>query len=145
MGFGGRQVIRALSVFDSLRHWARRRHDSGDRALGARGEDLAHRYLQREGLIIVARNYQTRSRTAEVDIVAQDGAALVFVEVKTRATDEHHSALRAITHEKQERIRWAAGEYAHRAGVPWSQVRFDVVTVIGDPPVITHLRDAIEG
>jgi hypothetical protein len=51
-------------------------------ALGKSGEDLACRELERRGYAIVARRFRVRS--GELDIVARDGAVLVFVEVKTR-------------------------------------------------------------
>jgi putative endonuclease len=132
-----------LAVADAVRHRARRRQWTPDRALGRRGEDLAHRHLRAAGLTVVARNWRTRSGSGEVDLVAWDGPALVFVEVKSRTTDEHGAPDRAIDREKRLHLARAARDYARRAGVDWRQVRFDVVNVIdGSPPAVTHLRDA---
>jgi putative endonuclease len=58
---------------------------------GRIGEDLAHRYLRRRGYTVIARNYRTRSGSGEIDIVAWNGPTLVFIEVKTRQTDEYGS------------------------------------------------------
>ena len=57
-------------------------------AWGARGEDLAHRFLQKLGYMVVARNWRAEDGSGELDLVAWDGASLVVVEVKTRASTE---------------------------------------------------------
>jgi len=112
-------------------------------ALGRRGEDLAHRYLERRGMTIVARNYRTATGSAEADLVAWDGDTLVFVEVKTRSTDEFGPPDRAIGDEKRRAILRAAAEYARRAGVPENNVRFDILNVVlSNPPSFEHTRDA---
>ena len=132
-----------LEMVDGVRDRARRKRWTPDRARGRQGEDIAHRYLRRLGYTIVARNWRTRSGSGEVDLVACDGPALVFVEVKSRATDQYGAPDRAIDREKRIHIARAARDYARRAGVEWSRVRFDVVNVLdGKPPAVTHLRDA---
>ena len=85
---------------DLLRHHARKRHMTEDHALGRRGEDLAHRLLQRAGMVVVDRNYRMASGAGEVDLVGWEGDTLVFVEVKSRQTDEYGSPDRAIGPEK---------------------------------------------
>ena len=57
-------------------------------AWGARGEDLAHRFLQKLGYIVVARNWRAEDGSGELDLVAWDGPSLVVVEVKTRASTD---------------------------------------------------------
>jgi putative endonuclease len=112
-------------------------------ALGRRGEDLAHRYLARNGYRVVARNYRPPSRSGEIDLVAWDGDVLVFVEVKTRTTDEYGSPESAVDRDKQSFVDRAARDYARRAGVMLDRTRFDVVSVImADPPRVELLRDA---
>src|SRR5271169_2368785 len=83
---------------------------------GRLGEDLAHRYLRRHGCTVIARNYRTRSGSGEIDIVAWHGTALVFVEVKTRDTDEYGAPSRAVDMEKQQRLRLAARDFTRRSG-----------------------------
>jgi putative endonuclease len=110
---------------------------------GRLGEDLAHRYLRRHGCTVIARNYRTRSGSGEIDIVAWHGAALVFVEVKTRQTDEYGAPSRAVDAEKQQRLQLAARDFARRAGTPPECTRFDVVSVVlGRTPQIEWIHNA---
>jgi len=127
---------------DAIRRRARRRVMEPAQALGREGEDLAHRHLQRAGLVVVARNYRTPGGSAEVDLIARDGAVLVFVEVKTRQTDEFGAPDRAIDDEKRDKIRRAALNYLRRSGHDPSQVRFDVVMVVTAAGRLEHVRDA---
>jgi putative endonuclease len=122
----------------------RRARWSPTQALGRRGEDLAHRYLQDRGFTIVARNYRLSTGEAEADIIARDGDALVFVEVKTRESAEFGPPERAIGEDKREHLLKLARAYARKSGTPWEQVRFDVVTVIlTGAPAIEHYPDAL--
>ena len=133
---------RLYEFADVLRHHGRRRHLSDDHALGRRGEDIAHRFLQRAGILIVARNYRMSSGAGEVDLIGWEDDQLVFVEVKSRQTDDFGAPDRAIGREKQSSLIRAAREYARHANVDWSNVRFDVVNVVfTTPPRVTHYRD----
>ena len=133
---------RLYEFADVLRHYGRKQHLSPDHVLGRRGEDIAHRYLQRAGIIIVARNFRMASGAGEVDLIGWENDTLVFVEVKSRATDEYGAPDRAIGFEKQSSLIRTAREYARHAEVPWEKVRFDVVNVVfTTPPSVTHFRD----
>lgn len=131
------------AVLDRLRDARRRRMWDHDLAAGRRGEDLAHRYLRREGFIIVARNYRLSSGEAEADLIAREGEDLVIVEVKTRETVEYGAPERAVDREKQRHLIRVGREYARKTNTPWEHVRFDIVSVVmGDEPKITLLRAA---
>lgn len=122
----------------------RRRSRAADS--GRRGEDLAHRYLRRQGCTIVARNYRTRSGSGEVDLVAWHGGVLVFVEVKTRLSADFGEPERAVDQEKREHLKRAAHDYARRAGVDFARTRFDIVSVLlTKPPRIEWRQDAFSG
>jgi|SRR5271165_2263403 len=128
---------------DSFRQHGRKQHMTPEHARGRRGEDIAHRFLQRAGIVIVARNYRLNTGAGEIDLVGWDRDNLVFIEVKSRQTEEFGSPDRAIGPEKRWRIIRAAHEFARHAEVPWSKVRFDVVNVVfTTPPSVTHLRNA---
>ncbi len=129
---------------DGLRHHARKRLWPADQALGRRGEDIAHRYLQRAGIIVVARNYRLASGAGEIDLIGWDHDTLVFVEVKSRSSEEFGAPDRAIGPDKKFRMLRAAREFARHAEVPMEKVRFDIVSVLfTTPPAVIHLRDAI--
>jgi putative endonuclease len=130
---------------DGLRHQARRRRWPTGQALGRRGEDIAHRFLQRAGIIVVARNYRLASGAGEIDLVGWDHDTLVFAEVKSRSTDEFGAPDRAIDSEKRKRMLRAARDFARHSEVPWDKVRFDVVSVVfTTPPAVTHARDIMK-
>ena len=110
---------------------------------GRVGEDLAHRYLRKHGCTIVARRYRPNSGGGEIDLVAWHRGTLVFVEVKTRASAEFGAPERAVDAEKQVYLTRAGRDYAHRAGVKWGNVRFDIVSIVlAKPPEIEWIRDA---
>ncbi len=133
----------ALLLADAARDRARRRTWNPEQAAGRRGEDLAHRALEREGLTVVARNYRPPGGGGEIDLVAREGETLVFVEVKSRQTDEFGAPERNIGEVKRAALIRAARTYARRAGVPWDRVRFDVVSIVFSPkPRLEHVRNA---
>lgn len=119
----------------------RRRYMQHDH--GRLGEDLAHRYLRRRGCTVIARNYRTRSGSGEIDILAWHGQTLVFIEVKTRQTEEYGAPDRAVDAEKRQRLQAAARDYLRRSGVLQERTRFDVVSVVLEKgPRIEWTRDA---
>ncbi len=127
---------------DALRR-RRGRGESREGLTGRCGEDAAQRYLQQRGLTVVARNWRPRSGPGEIDLVAWHGDRLVFVEVKTRATDEFGTPDRAVDREKQQHVWRAAREYARRARVEPERMRFDVVSIVwAAPPAIQWIPDA---
>lgn len=93
---------------------------------GTQAEQQAALYLHRQGLKLVAQNY--RGRFGEIDLILQDGAALVFVEVRLRRNDDFGGAAASIDTRKQQRIIRTAQQYlADLAHIP--ACRFDVVLV----------------
>jgi putative endonuclease len=96
-------------------------------SLGKIGENLACAELERRGYEIVARRY--RDGGAEIDIVARDRGALVFVEVKAREGREFGDGAEAVTRYKRRRIVVAAQDYLVRNGLDECPSRFDVVSI----------------
>jgi len=126
-------------ALDWLRHTRRKHLWTATLAAGRRGEDLAHRFLRREGLKIVARNYSLPSGDGEVDLIAWDADTLLFVEVKSRASGDYGPPERAIGSEKRRHIIRVAREYTRKTDTPWENVRFDTIAVVlSDPPAISH-------
>ena len=129
---------------DKLRNHLRQRRWAEDQASGRRGEDIAHRFLQRAGIVIVARNYRIATGAGEIDLVGWENDRLVIVEVKARKSGEYGAPDRAIGDEKKQSLLRAARDYARRAEAPWEKVRFDVVNVLlATPPSVTHFRDVL--
>ena len=111
--------------------------------LGSHGERIAAAYLTGSGLHVLDRNW--RCREGELDIVAREGSALVFCEVKTRRGTGFGHPVEAVVAAKQRRLRILAQRWlsAHDEHAP--DVRFDVVGVLvrtSGPAVVTHLRAA---
>lgn len=94
---------------------------------GAAGEDLACRHLEGQGFVILARNY--RCRSGEVDVVARDGEATVFVEVKERSGESHGQGFESVTSGKRRRIVRAARIFAAAHGLSERPLRFDVISI----------------
>ncbi len=128
---------------DAARDRARRRAWPEEQASGRKAEDLAHRYLRKQGFTIAARNYRPRSGAGEIDLIAWDGDTLVFIEVKSRATGDFGTPDQAVDREKQARLVRVAREYARRTGRELSKARFDIISVVfGEPPSVRLIRDA---
>ncbi|MBK9702689.1 MAG: YraN family protein [Betaproteobacteria bacterium] len=108
---------------------------------GAEAERLAAAFLERRGLVIVERNY--RRRCGELDLVARDGATLVFVEVRLRRGRAFGGAAESITAAKRARLTRAAGLYL--AGLRDTPCcRFDAVLLDAlDADRIEWLQDVI--
>jgi putative endonuclease len=111
--------------------------------LGLRGERIAARYLTDRGLRLLDRNW--RCREGELDIVAREGDAIVFCEVKTRRGLGFGHPVEAVTPTKQRRLRLLAHRWlaAHEEHAP--DLRFDVVGVLvprTGPAIVTHLTAA---
>lgn len=111
--------------------------------IGALGEQMAVDYLQGLGLRVLERNW--RCRYGELDIIAVDDAAraVVFVEVKTRTSEQFGGVAQAVTPVKVRRLRRLAGLWLAQRSGHWAAVRIDVVTVrIGRrrTPEITHIQ-----
>lgn len=108
-------------------------------AIGGAAEETAARFLAEQGLAIIARNYRTRF--GEIDLVARDGATLVFVEVRLRSSPRFGGGAGSIDQRKRARIVSAARLYlSHLKREP--PCRFDVITLDGGAPA--WLRGAFE-
>ncbi len=108
---------------------------------GEQAEVLAADFLRAQGLRIAARNY--RSRYGEIDLIALEGATVVFVEVRSRTSETYGGAAASITAAKREKLIKTARHYL--AGItPLPPCRFDAVLVRGEPPRIEWIRNAIE-
>ena len=116
------------------------------RSLGHRGEKAAERFLRRKGYIIVGR--RVRHSLGEIDLIAVHDRTVVFVEVKTRQSEEYGHPAEAVDEEKQARITRAASAFLKKHQLLEQSVRFDVVAIIWpskkSKPTIEHFENAFE-
>ena len=113
--------------------------------LGELGETLACAEIESRGYAILARRW--RARHGEIDIVAEDGETLVFVEVRMKATQEFGTAAESVTPAKQRQVARMAMEYLLVNRIHDRPCRFDVVAidVIDHLPRVTVIRGAFDG
>jgi putative endonuclease len=112
--------------------------------LGDLGEKAAEELLARSGYRIVARKH--RCPRGEVDLVAEQGELLVFVEVRTRASVAFGGPEETVGASKQQRLVRAARDFLARWRGPPRDLRFDVVAVVDAPggPRLTHFPGAFD-
>ena len=113
---------------------------------GAAGETAACRYLRRAGYKILYRNFRGRTG-GELDIVCRDGDTLVFVEVKTRGSEEFGRPFEAVRRDQQRRISRGALAWLRMLDNPDILFRFDVVEVImrdEGKPRVELIRNAFQ-
>ncbi|HTZ51365.1 MAG TPA: YraN family protein [Spirochaetia bacterium] len=111
---------------------------------GARGEARAAAYLQGQGWTVLARNFRTRR--GEIDLVAQRGDELAFVEVKSWRSIPREDLGRSIDSRKRARIARAAQEFlARRRDLAGAHVRFDVVFLGSGENGLVHIPEAFGG
>lgn len=109
--------------------------------LGSKGEMLASRYLLDKGYAVHHHNWHSGHK--EIDIIAQERDTLVFVEVKSRTSEDFGNAYDAVDDRKIRLLISAAQSYLKKLKVDL-KFRFDIITVIGEsePYKIEHIEDA---
>ena len=125
----------------------KKKDDAGDvrHRAGRWGEKQAERHLRGLGFRILARRLRV-GRRDEIDLMARDGDTLVFVEVKTRASEDFGRPISSVTRDKRHALSRAAIRYMTGLRRPPAYFRFDVVEVIGTEgqgtPEIRHIPNA---
>ncbi len=112
------------------------------REVGSLGEDLAIKALKKQGYRILERNHTTRF--GEIDIIAEEGGCLVFVEVKKRNTALFGDALSAVTKTKQQHVVKSALWYLKQHKCFDRHIRFDAVGLDGDQVKIVKAAFMVE-
>src|SRR6476619_4155856 len=127
-------------IADLSSRWRNRSSSSPPRhlRLGTRGENLACQFLKRNGYKILHRNFKGRTG-GEIDVVCRDRDTLVFVEVKTRTSEDFGRPLETIDRDQRNRIVRGGLAWLRLLGDPDILFRFDVVEVViakGEQPRI---------
>ena len=112
--------------------------------LGKKGEDLALRYLKKNGYRIFERNYVCK--LGEVDIIAKEKDTLAFIEVKTRTSTAFGPPQLAVNAAKQMQLSKVAQYFLKEKCLEDVKARFDVVAIVLGPrgPEIELIRDAFD-
>ncbi len=115
------------------------------RALGEWSERLARQFLAGQGYVI--RETNVRFPVGEIDVVAQEGGVLCFVEIRSASSAQWGGALASITDRKRQRLIRAARWYLARLRELPPEIRFDVVGIDWEPagrPQIELIRGAFD-
>jgi putative endonuclease len=117
-----------------------------NKTLGSYGESLARLYLKNHGYRILEENF--RNKLGEIDLIAQDGKTICFVEVKTRQSLDQGQPYEAVTPWKIRKLSQMATFYLkhkyHSLEIP---SRFDVISIVHDKtgtPNIQHIKNAFD-
>ena len=105
------------------------------------GEDLAADYLQRKGYTIIERDWKSGKR--DLDIIAQDGNVIVFVEVKTRRNRLFGEPEESVDYHKLQNLQQAISHYVKFKHIR-QEIRFDIISIVGTvgtDPDIQHIQD----
>lgn len=107
-------------------------------ALGQYGEAVAARYLERNGWMVLGRNW--RCDIGELDVIAQRDDVIAICEVKTRRSTRFGTPLEAVTPDKLKRLRRLAGRWLAQHRAYASTVRIDVITVLVDDAGLSQVQ-----
>src|SRR5436190_10591349 len=105
---------------------------------GALGEAAAKKQLRRLGLKFLTANF--RSARGEIDLVFREQDCLVFVEVKTRSSEEWARPAAAVDKERRQRLSRAALDYLRLVRNPQIKIRFDIVEVLLKDGAVGEVR-----
>ncbi len=116
------------------------------RWFGSRAERAAGRFLRRQGLRILKRNYSCPH--GEIDIVAEEGGCVVFVEVRSTGSADPERPAASVDETKQRRLTRLALHFLQKHHLLDRPARFDVLAVSWPPgrrePEVIHYRQAFE-
>ncbi len=137
--------------FPAMRRWIEkiltRSNEPAHLASGRWGEKQAVRFLKAGGYKIIGERVRV-GKHDELDVIAEDAGALVFVEVKTRRNENFGRPFSAVNKEKRKRLSRAAITYLKKKKLTPDYIRFDVVEVVGEPrgdaPEIRHIENAFQ-
>ena len=128
----------AMNLLKLIGTWWNGRQKPRHLRHGELGERAARKHLKRQGLKVLTANY--RSPRGEIDLVFRDQDCLVFVEVKTRSSEEWTRPAAAVNQERRGRLTRAALDYLRLLRNPLVKVRFDIVEVLLQDSAVREVR-----
>ena len=130
-----------------IARWFQKTAEPAHLKTGKWGERLAVRHLKSKGWKILGERVRV-GKHDELDIIADNGQAMVFVEVKTRKNENYGRPFSAVNREKKKRLSRAAVAYLKKKNTKPDYIRFDVIEVVGEPegdaPEIRHIENAFQ-
>jgi len=127
-----------MSFLKRFQTWWKRKEKPVHLQYGELGERAAKRQLKRQGLKFLTANF--RSKRGEIDLIFRDEDCLVFVEVKTRSSEEWVRPAAAVDRVRRERLSRAALDYLRLLRNPRVKFRFDIVEVLLEDGAVRQLR-----
>jgi putative endonuclease len=112
--------------------------------IGKWGEEVAVKYLHKNGYTIRECDWRCGHRDIDIIAISPDQRFVVFVEVKTRSSDEIILPEEAVNKQKIRNLRYAANAYVKLYQIVLD-LRFDIITIVGNNqtvPIIDHIEDA---
>lgn len=126
------------SLLERVRGWWKGKEKPLHLLHGELGERAARKHLKRHGLKFLTANFRTDR--GEIDLVMRDTDCLVFVEVKTRSSEEWTRPAAAVDAERRRRLTRAGLDYLHLLRNPPVKVRFDIVEVLLQDSRVREIR-----
>ena len=129
--------------FQCVASWFHRKPLPVHLQLGQLGEKAARKHLKRQGLKFLTSNFRTER--GEIDLIMRDKDCLVFIEVKTRSSEEWERPAAAVDAERRRRLTRAGLDYLRLLRNPPVKVRFDIVEVLlrdSRVPEVRHLPNS---
>jgi putative endonuclease len=127
-----------MNLRERLQSWLKRKELPEHLRRGALGERAAKKHLSSAGLKFLVANY--RSPRGEIDLVFRDGDCLVFVEVKTRSSEDWTRPAAAVNARKRQLLSQTALDYLRDLGNPRVKIRFDIVEVLLTDGAVREVR-----
>jgi len=127
-----------MKLWERLIRLARPKNTPEHLRRGKLGEKAARRHLRRLGLKFLLANF--RSSRGEIDLIFREGDSLVFVEVKSRSSEEWTRPAAAVNAVKRRRLSQAALDYLQLLDNPPVRVRFDIVEVLLADRAVVEIR-----
>jgi len=115
--------------------------------IGKIGEDIAVKYLRQEGYYIIERNY--RNKFGEIDIIATKNNYTIFIEVKSRSSENYIELAQSLYYKQIAHLRRAAIFYFSEKNIHLSLIRFDLIALKIDPAArridkLKHFKNIID-
>jgi putative endonuclease len=127
-----------MNIAVIIRSWLNKNPKPLHLQRGVMGELAAKKQLKRQGLKFLTANF--RSKRGEIDLVFRDQDCLVFIEVKTRSSEEWVRPAAAVDKERRQRLTRAALDYLRLLNNPPIKTRFDIVEVLLHDGVVREIR-----